>query len=181
MEAGRQPARRKRPAPLHGQFSQAHLPHLPAHEGERSTQDLAALRGGRRASSDSPHHLRRAILLIRSARDQGHRAISTQAKQRGAEGSGGGQAGARGVAARDALSDNQNKNKNKKSNTGQSQNKNKNKLWRSRFSMGAATSNTSAPTVQNRCKYTNVLKCRFNAQTVTTHLSVWCTRKWDRL
>ena len=91
VEAGRQPARRRRPAPLHGQFSQAHLPHLPAHEGERSTQDEAALRGGRGASSDSPHHLRRAILLIRLAGGQGRRAISSEAKQRGAKGSGGGQ------------------------------------------------------------------------------------------
>ena len=55
VEAGRQPARRRRPAPPHGQFSQVHLPHLPAHEGKRSTQDEAALRGGRGASSDSPH------------------------------------------------------------------------------------------------------------------------------
>ena len=49
VEAGQQPAWRSRPAPLHGQFNQAHLPHLPAHEGERSTQDEAALRGGRGA------------------------------------------------------------------------------------------------------------------------------------
>ena len=55
VEAGRQPARRRRPAPLHGQFSRGHLPHLPAHEGKRSTQDEAALQGGRGASSDSPH------------------------------------------------------------------------------------------------------------------------------
>ena len=47
VEAGRQPARRRRPAPLHGQFSQAHLPHLPAHEGERSTQCEATQRDGR--------------------------------------------------------------------------------------------------------------------------------------
>ena len=91
----------RRPAPLHGQFSQAHLPHLPAHEGERSTQDEAALRGGRGASSDSPHHLRRAILLIRLlAGGQGRRVLSSEAKQRGAEGSGGGQAAARAAAAR---------------------------------------------------------------------------------
>ena len=102
----------RRPAPLHGQFNQAHLPHLPAHEGERSTQDEAALRGGRGASSDSPHHLRRAILLIRLAGGQGRRAISSEAKQRGAKGSGGGQ-GRRQESRRGrrAVSENQNKNK----------------------------------------------------------------------
>ena len=112
VEAGRQPARRRRPAPLHGQFNQAHLPHLPAHEGERSTQDEAALRGGRGVSSDSPHHLRRAILLIRLAGGQGRRAISSEAKQRGAKGSGGGQ-GRRQESRRGrrAVSENQNKNK----------------------------------------------------------------------
>ena len=55
VEVGQQPAWRRRPAPLHGRFNRAHLPHLPAHEGERSTQCEAALRDGRGASSDSPH------------------------------------------------------------------------------------------------------------------------------
>ena len=61
MEAGQQAAWRRRPAPLHGQFSRNHLPHLPAHEGERSTLSARVLRGtggGRQATyrmvSDAP-------------------------------------------------------------------------------------------------------------------------------
>ena len=76
----------RRPAPLHGQFSRDHLSHLPAHEGERSTQCEAALRDARGASSDSPHGGGRAVLLIRPAEGQDRREISSEAKQRGAEG-----------------------------------------------------------------------------------------------
>ena len=139
MEAGRQPARRRRPAPPHGQFSQVHLPHLPAHEGKRSTQDEAALRGGRGASSDSPHQSsptshppHPASMRSRASSDLIAGKAARRRRQRGRSGR---RSRSRGEAdAQRIIINSENRFKRERDN------KNKIKLWRCQFSIGAATS-----------------------------------------